>query len=359
MIRLSYGGFMKKHIILVCVILFSIGLLSTVFSSCGQRNSARGNDDGRQDDGSYRYDDGGDGSRGRGGIGSDCERSTREGGGSCDSDDDCEDQCDDLFGGRDYQECLDLSVNEVQGMWNAFDEDEGTLEDPDEDDLEDIHPDDIRNALDIDDRIWDSFIDDYGTSEANDVLYWVATNECIYEAIEDSFDEDDVESFMEDIFLQADSAGLIAAALEPLGDEADDDETFLYLADQEGNDKAVELMHDLLWEECLSSNSVTTAQRDMYDDVEESDDQNSACLLGEFYCERVDNKYILEDVFEDLVDNELDNYIRGGDNNSDYTDGLEIASSDYNDLEEVCMVVCDTAANGGIRKGQAEPSACD
>ena len=179
---------------------------------------------------------------------------TREGGGICDGDDDCEDQCDDLFGGRDYQECLDLTVNEVQGMWNAFDEDDGILEDPDEDDLEDVHPDDIRNALDIDENIWDDFIDDYRSDDANNVLYWIATDECVYEAIDDGFDEDDMQGFMSDIFKQTDS-NLISAALEPLGDDADDDETFLYLADAEGNDEAVDLVHELLWEECRSATS--------------------------------------------------------------------------------------------------------
>ena len=68
----------------------------------------------------------------------------------------CEDQCDDLFRGRDVDVCIeDMTVNEVQGMFNAFDEDKGELEDPDEeDDLKHVHPDDIRNALDIDKRIW-------------------------------------------------------------------------------------------------------------------------------------------------------------------------------------------------------------
>jgi len=348
---------MKKHIILVCVILFSIGLLSTVFSSCN-RNPNRNT---TQTDGggsSAGYSDDRDDNRDTTRRSSDCERSTRQGGGACEGDDDCEDQCDDLFGGRDYRTCLDLSRNEVQGIWNAFDEDEGLLEDPDEDDLEDIHPDDIKNALDIDDRIWDSFIDDYGTSEANDVLYWIATNECIYEAIEDSFDEDDVEDLMQDILLQVNSGGLISAALEPLGDEADDDETFLYLADKEGNEKAVELVHDLLWDECLSS-GLTLARKAMYDAVEEDDDKNSACLLGELYCKQEDDKYIFEDIFESVVDNELDDFIRGGDRINNYIDGLGIASSDYDDVEEVCTKVCEVASRGGIRRSNAKPSTCN
>ena len=180
----------------------------------------------------------------------------REGHGPCAGNENCEALCDDLFGGSRYEECLDLTWNEVQGMWNAFDEDSGILEDPDEYSLNTIRLRDIRNALEIDDRIWDSFIDDYGPSEAIDGLYWISKNECIYEAIENSFDRDDVmKSFMEDFFNQVDSAGLLAAALEPLGDEADNDETFLYLANQEGNDGAVELVHGLLWKECLSENA--------------------------------------------------------------------------------------------------------
>lgn len=348
---------MKKYIVLACVVLFSVGLLSTVFSSCS-RNAVRSNDD-RIDRGSRTTrNDRRDTTTRRS---TDCTQSSRAGGGSCEGDDDCEDYCDDLFGGRDYQECLDLTSNEVQGMWNAFDDDEGILEDPDEDDLEDIHPDDIKNALDIDERIWDAFIDDYGTSEANDVLYWIATNECIYDAIEDSFDEDDMKGFIEDIMLQVDSGGLIPAALEPLGDEADDDETFLYLADQEGNSKAVELVHELLWEECINDRSVGSAQKALYNAISEDDDKNSACLLGELYCRQdSDDAYIFEDVFEAVVDDELDNFVRGGKNSRLYTDGLGISSSDYDDVEEVCKVVCSARDSGGIRSsgGNASPSGC-
>ena len=345
---------MKRYIVLTCAVLFSIGLLSTVFSSC--RNTVRPNDDRRD---RTPRDTGNDRDRTQTRRGTDCDQSSREGGGSCKGDDDCEDYCDDLFGGRDYQECLGLTANEVEGMWNAFDDDEGILEDPDEDDLEEVHPDDIRNALEIDERIWDAFIDDYGTSEANDVLYWIATNECVYDSIEDSFDEDDMKGFMEDIMLQVDSGGLIPAALEPLGDEADDDETFLYLADQEGNSKAVELVHELLWEECVGDRSVTSARKSLYNAAPENDDKSSACLLGEFYCKQdSDGDYIFEDIFETVVDDELDNFIRGGKNSNIYTDGLGISSSDYDEIEEVCKVVCSVRASGGIRNGNSRPARC-
>ena len=253
---------------------------------------------------------------------------------------------------------MDLTWKEVQGMWNAFDKDSGILEGPDEEDLKSIRSRDIRNALEIDDDIWDPFIEDYRIFEAHDSLYWISTNECIYKAIEDSFEQYDVESFMEDLFLQTRSGALITAALEPLGNEAVD-ETFLYLANKEGNDRAVELVHNLLWKECLSDySSLSVQQSAMYEDIDESDDQNSACLIGELYCKQVDNKYIFKDVFRNLVDYELDNFIGGGDQSS-YVDGLGIAFSDYGDLEKICKKVCDTAENGGIRKNNVKPSACE
>ena len=65
------------------------------------------------------------------------------------------------------------------------------------DELEYIHPVDIRNALRINDRIWDSFIDDYEVSEVNAVLQWINTNQCIYQTMEDSFGKDDMASFIE------------------------------------------------------------------------------------------------------------------------------------------------------------------
>ncbi|MDE0150947.1 MAG: hypothetical protein OXK80_00400 [Bdellovibrionales bacterium] len=96
----------------------------------------------------------------------------------------------------------------------------------------------------------------------------------------------------------------------------------------------------------------------MYEDVDESDDQNSACLIGELYCKQVDNRYIFKDVFRGLMDYELNNFIRGGDQSS-YVDGLGVAFSDYDDLEAVCKKVCDTKDKGGIRKGNTKPSTCD
>ena len=147
------------------------------------------------------------------------------------------------------------------------------------------------------------------------------------------------------------SSGLIEAALEPLGDDADEDETFLYLADQEGNDQAVELVHELLWEECIND----TQKDSTYGVVDEDDDQNSACLLGELYCKQEDNKYIFEDVFETLVNHDLDNYIRSG-NGANYRGGLDLASSDYDDLDVVCGdVICHASHSRRI----AAANACD
>jgi len=352
---------MKKHIILVCVILFSIGLLSTVFSSC--RNQTRSDNNVSNRDRDYVSNNNvqdRDSNR-RIGSSSICERTTRKGGGSCDNDDECLEQCDDLFGNRDAEDCIDqFSVNEVQGMWYAFveDDNDGILEDPEEDTLENIHPEDIKNALSIDDNIWDSFINGYRASEAKDVLYWIANDKCIYEAISDSFDADDTEGFIVGLFEQADNSGLISAALEPLGREAKDDETFLYIAHKEGNDNARDLVHELLWEECLSDKSLTTAQENMYNDVEDEEDRNSACLLGELYCKQVDGDYIFEDIFAKVVKNELDDYIRRGKATNNYMDGLGISNSDSDDLEEVCTVICGAAAGGGILSNNTTPSTC-
>ena len=103
-----------------------------------------------------------------------------------------------------------------------------------------------------------------------------------------------------------------------------------------------------------------SAKRVLYNASTEDDDKNSACLLGELYCQKEDDDYIFEDVFENVVDNELDNFIRGGKNNTTYTDGLGIASSDYDDLEEVCGVICSTSSSTGNRiiRNSVRPSTC-
>ena len=77
---------MKKHIVLACVILFSIGLLSTLFFSCQRNQTTRRNDDRSVDRDRDRTDRGDrvTTTRGgtRGGTGSSgCERSHQRRGG--------------------------------------------------------------------------------------------------------------------------------------------------------------------------------------------------------------------------------------------------------------------------------------
>jgi len=115
-------------------------------------------------------------------------------------------------------------------------------------------------------------------------------------------------------------------------------------------------VHELLWEECLQS--VPAAEKRIYDAVVDDDHKNSACLLGELYCKQDDDgDYIFEDVFEVVVGNELDDFIRGGDTGI-YTDGLGIKNSDDERLEEVCTIVCQEAQMGGIELTGVQPSTC-
>ena len=344
--------YITQRYVLFLSVLVALGIALGIVSSCrggAARDRAivdRSRDGDRDRDRNVRSD-------------RDDERSTRTsraGGGSCEGDRDCEDKCEDLFtGSRDRGACEDLTVNEVEGMFNAFEEDDGILARPKEDDLDDVHPDDIENALKIDESLWSDLAKDYTRSQAKEVLYWIASDSDVFEAISDSVDEDDQDDLFIDIFQEVDDS-LTEALRTKLGD--DDEENFIYLADNSGNNSAVNYIHDLLIEgACLGSASqLSTAERNMYISITEEDFRGPACALGEVYCLEVDDDYILENAFTTISDGDLEEFVEGGSSNS-YTDGLGIDDRDSDDLEEVCNVVCGSG-NNRIYAGSTRPGSC-
>ena len=285
-------------------------------------------------------------------------RTSRIGGGDCDGNGDCEEQCEDLFRGRDQKECLKLTANEVEGIYNAFEDKAGILAEPDEDDLDEVHPEDIRNALDIDDGIWTDLIDEYTSREAGHVLEWMADDQDIFDALGALDEEEDEESLLRDLFREFKST-VTSAMVGKLDD--DDDDVFSVMA--EGNEEAIEMAHEILLDDCLSDAGSKATSSAGYDNtgagssynINNEDYKEQACSLGEVYCKKDGNKYIFEDVFEDIVDydDQLEGYI---------DDELAaVSQSNIDDLDKVCPEFCKNfcRGSGGDPTGDNKPTYCD
>ena len=266
-------------------------------------------------------------------------RASRAGGGDCEGEDDCEDQCKDLFSSNSKREdCEELSVNEVDGMFIAFEEDDGYLAEPDDDDLEEIHPEDIENALDIDDRVWTDLIKEYSSAEAEDVLYWIATEEDIYDAIDSSLDKDDLENFFKDLLKELNINTFTDFINKSL--DKDDEDNFLVLAyNADESESAASFIIERANDDCIKSAAPTNQNK--YNSITGDDDRKKgACLLGEVLCREDGGDHIYEDVFEFVVEDisALEDYIEKGSastGTTGYRDGLG-EEDDSDDIDDVC-----------------------
>lgn len=350
---------MRKNILLTAVLCTGISVLigSGLLFSCTQKGSSDPND-GRD----YEDDDNDDDR--------DTEQTSRKGGGNCEGKDSCEELCEQLFGGSKKTKCIELTVNEVKGMHSAFNDDddgeEGILVNPDyEDDLKnsDIFPDDVYNAMKIDDNIWSDLIDDYSTSEAKDVMLWLANNPNIFKSVERALrDDDDELNFLADLFKEAgsNSSEPISSALTiKLGKDSEPEDTFMALtSDSNLRDRT----HQLLIDECLSESNNTTsglnialyypysAPRNCKGDaceIPNIDYQKSACALGEVYCKKDSrDKYIFEDTFGSILDavsNDLSDYITEPPQDRRPKSALDFDSDnnkEEDEIEDVCEALC-------------------
>ena len=266
--------------------------------------------------------------------------SSLAGGGDCSKDDDCEEYCDELFTHRDAtDDCLDLSVDEVEAIYDAFEEDNGFLAEPDgrNGDLDDVQPEAIELAQEIEDDIWTDLIDDYTRGEAEDVMEWMAEDSAIFAAVTRSLEKDkDVDSFLEKL-LKRFQSNVETALTEEIGYDAEPEETFMYRA--RDNRDLLEFTHAVLLQNCSGS----------YSDVSEEVDEESACSLGEVYCKQDDDdNYIFEDVFEEIVqsaDRSLQDYIEA-DSGTNKVQGLEVDDDDSTDIEVVCEALCHSTRFG-------------
>ena len=262
--------------------------------------------------------------------------SRRSSGDTCEGDKDCEEQCEDLFSSRSKREdCEELTENEVDGMFTAFEEDDGYLAEPDEDDLKDIHPDDVENALDIDERVWTDLFRKYSKTEARRVLYWIATNKEIYDAMDSALDDDDLEDFFQELIDEFISGRKFWQFIT-VKIEDDDEDNFINLAYDDGSD-AASFIVERAAEDCAEPSGGNIAL------ITEKDHRQPACLL-KVLCDHKDgSKHIFDDSFEYILDDvgDLQDYIEDGTTTSSGTgfhDGLGVSDRDSDDLGDVCTV---------------------
>lgn len=363
-------GNYKRFILACCVGIGSLALFATLFSSCGR---VSGGDRRTERDNRYNVDDGDrdrdrdrdsdrDRDRGNTSSSSNCGRS---GGGSCEGDDDCEEWCEDLFSsGRDEDECLELSVNEVEVLYETFDENDGLLANPEYDarrsgeELNEVCVDAIELALTIDENYWKDLYDEYSESEARDVLLWFSQDESIYSAMsrgireaDDDNDSDDIESAVKEFFKtlleKIGDNSVIEGLQEELDTEEDDIESntfFVYATDNLPN-SVLRLVHELAGESCGSNRS---SRPNFYNENHPSSVHSSnreyrtqACLVGELYCIQDGSTFLFEDetVFDSFLDESEDL--------EDYLEDLfeDRVNDDVNDIlddgaEEICPNYC-------------------
>ena len=271
-------------------------------------------------------------------LSADCQ----EGGGLCSASEECTQKCDSsskldgLFrNSNDKKACGELSVNEVNKMFEAFGEDEGLLKDGevDIDDLPSICANAVWNMLKIDDngKIWESYISGYDASEAQNVAYWMANDSTVFDSLKALDDDDDVDDLVKKLLEQIENKLIIALRTDISDDN--DEEYFLGVAMGSDNTDAVDVAHELASKTCVS-NATSSAYNKVTSNYREG-----ACMLGEVYCVRnSDDEYVFDDYFEELL-KEIGN-VKTYINNRDNGLGGVLNSSDRRDLEEVCKAFC-------------------
>ncbi len=244
---------------------------------------------------------------------------SKSGGGSCVGNSNCEEQCEDLFSGNTKTNaCKDFSVDEVQGIFSAFDEKRGLLEGPSEDDLKDISCADIKNALSIDKNIWSKLARTYNSSQSKRVLYWIATENDIYGAIETSLEDNDLKSLFEEL------SGTTFTDLIIRNLDEDAEDNFIVLAVANKGLRAAQFVLENAEEDCPKGPYSSAG-----------DFTEAACLLGQVFCKKDGRDYIFEAAFEFIIKNtsDLKDFVEDG-RSDGYADGLDVEDSD--DISTVC-----------------------
>ena len=206
---------------------------------------------------------------------------SRERTGECAENRQCQKICNDIFKSRkDREECEEFSIADVESMEDVF----NILDDPDEDDLADMDLSDLDFMLGINISPLEDAVDDMSPSEKKDFQAWLAGDSEAMDIIADA--EDEFEIFKE--LFGSNTAAIIAS----LNKSVDSGDNFVEVALEEGNDVALEWLHDYFGEDC---------DKDRYE----------TCIFKKYYCELnltgdFEEEYFDYEFFEDILDTVLD-----------------------------------------------------
>ena len=203
--------------------------------------------------------------------------------GECAEDDDCQEICDDIFTARkDREKCEEYSIDDIEAIEVVFE----VLEDPDTDDLEDMDLTDLEFLLDISPTPLEKAVSRMkSSSERKDFLAWLATNEEAADIVAGA--EDDF-GIIKDLFGSSPSS-----ILSELNRTVDSGDNFVEIALDEGNEAALEWLHDFFGDDC------------------ENEEKYEKCIFKRFYCGLklsgdFEEEYFDQEFFEDMLDEILE-----------------------------------------------------
>ena len=181
----------------------------------------------------------------------------------CEDDDDCEDKCSDLFRSRTLRkECEKLTVSEVDSLEEIID----VFEDPDEEDLEDVDVSVLEIFLEEFNSKAVDLAEDLSARDSETMLEWIAKNEDVAE----SFNKNDDDKHRFEVF-----TALLKNVNTNINEALNDRNGFLDIALDEGTAEALELVHNLFYED-----EVYTGERKCTGTRIERD----KCVFTKHYC---------------------------------------------------------------------------
>ncbi len=258
------------------------------------------------------------------------------GGKACSTDDDCRDDCRDIYSRRkEKNECEELSITQVDRLKTIYE----TLEDPDEDDLLEI--DVTKNGdfdifINIDIKPLHDAVGKYKKGEAGDVLAWIAKHTEVATIF--SKEDNDYE-VLSRLLKKLDSNTFTA-----LGTRIESRKNFMDLAVVASNEAALEWIFEYIEE--------------TDNDCKESDDSNredcleSYCGLAEDMDEDNADGLLDYDFFSGLIEDFIEDGINGDDDTSNGDDrpgsgkawdadpGSDSRFEDIDDLNEWWTDLC-------------------
>ena len=203
--------------------------------------------------------------------------------GECADDEDCQEICDDIFTARkDREECEEYSIDDIEAIEAVFE----VLEDPDTEDLEDMDLKDLEFLLDISPTPLEKAVSRMNSSsERKDFLAWLATNDEAADIVAGA--EDDF-GIIKDLFGSSPSS-----ILSELNRTVDSGDNFVEIALDEGNEAALEWLHDFFGDDC------------------ENETYYEKCIFKRFYCGLnlsgdFEEEYFDHEFFEDMLDEILE-----------------------------------------------------